>query len=91
MKLNRFNINMLTMHRWFRIDGAISDLDYKPIVSYEDGWRDTLEWFKDNWLTKYNSDDGQGEKTARNKSAFGTVAGSTLEKIDIQSLGVNQQ
>ena len=91
MKLNRFNINMLTMHRWFRIDGAISDLDYKPIVSYEDGWRDTLEWFKDNWLTKYNIDDGQGEKTARNKSAFGTVAGSTLEKIDIQSLGVNQQ
>ena len=91
MKLNRFNINMLTMHRWFRIDGAISDLDYKPIVSYEDGWRDTLEWFRENWLVKYNNDDGQGEKTTRNKSAFGTVAGSTLEKIDIQSIGVNQQ
>ena len=24
---------------------------------------DTLEWFKENWLTKYNSDDGQGDMT----------------------------
>ncbi len=90
MKLNPFNINMLTMHRWFRIDSAVEDLQYQPIISYDDGWKDTLEWFKQNWLPKYNNDDGTGASSAKNKTPFGTVAGSTLAKIHIQSIGVHK-
>ena len=81
-KLNVFNINVLTMHRWFSIDEAIDDLGYEPIVTYEDGWKDTLEWFKQNWLAKYN------EKTStdmHNKSAFGSIASQSKRKIDIQA------
>ena len=26
---------MLTMHRWFKIDRAIEDLNYEPIITYE--------------------------------------------------------
>ena len=85
IKLNPFNINMLTMHRWFKIDRAIEDLNYEPIITYEDGWNDTLAWFKEHWLTKYKNDDGSGTSTIRNKSAFGAIASNTKAKIDIQA------
>ena len=76
---------MLTMHRWFKIDRAIEDLNYEPIITYEDGWNDTLAWFKEHWLTKYKNDDGSGTSTIRNKSAFGAIASNTKAKIDIQA------
>ena len=32
--------------RWFRITAAQHDLGYQPVVSYQEGWPDTIEWFR---------------------------------------------
>merc|ERR1719291_717729 len=50
LKLNLFNVRVLTMHRWFDVSAAQTDLKFSPIISYEEGWKDTLAWFKANWL-----------------------------------------
>jgi len=42
------------MHRWFNISAAETDLGYSPIVSFADGWADTLEWFKVHWLPSFD-------------------------------------
>uniref|UniRef100_A0A7S2XAU1 3-beta hydroxysteroid dehydrogenase/isomerase domain-containing protein n=1 Tax=Lotharella oceanica TaxID=641309 RepID=A0A7S2XAU1_9EUKA len=51
LKLNRFAVKMLTIHRWFDISNAEKDLKYKPVVKFEDGWKSTIAWFKENWMT----------------------------------------
>jgi sterol-4alpha-carboxylate 3-dehydrogenase (decarboxylating) len=86
-KLNVFNVNVLTMHRWFRIDDATQDLGYEPIVTYKDGWNDTLEWFRANWLTKYND---VAAVDMHNKSSFGSIASQSKRKIDIQAKSKQQ-
>ena len=50
IKLNPFTVTVLTMHRWFDISAAERDLKYKPVKAYEDGWTETMAWFKANWL-----------------------------------------
>lgn len=72
-KLNRFNVKVLTMHRWFDIHNACRDLDYRPVLSYEDAWPETIQWFKDNWLPTFKQD----------KSLFG-ISDQSQKKIDIQ-------
>lgn len=44
---------MLIIHREFNISAAQRDLKYEPLISFEDGWRQTITWFKENWLPKY--------------------------------------
>lgn len=53
-KLNPFAVRMLMIHRWFDITAAEKDLKYKPVISFEDGWRDTLDWFAENWIPKFD-------------------------------------
>jgi len=55
LKLSHFNVKMLTMHRWFHIGAAESDLGYQPIVPFAAGWADTLEWFKAHWLPAFDA------------------------------------
>ena len=43
VKLTPFTIRMLIIHRYFDIGAARRDLGYKPIVSFEQGWRETIE------------------------------------------------
>ncbi|KAJ8599181.1 hypothetical protein CTAYLR_007513 [Chrysophaeum taylorii] len=73
-KLNRFNLRVLTMHRWFDIKAAENDLQYEPIIPYDLGWKDTIAWFKDNWLPMYQ----------KSSSVFETIAHQSQAKIDIQ-------
>lgn len=47
-KLTPFTIKMMTINRWFSIAKAEEVLDYEPVISFEDGWRETLQWFKAN-------------------------------------------
>ena len=49
------------INRYFDISAAKKDLKYTPLIEFEKGWSDTIEWFKENWLIKYN------EKTVKNK------------------------
>lgn len=49
-KLKPFSVKMLVIDRWFDITRAKEDLGYKPVVSREEGWRITLEWFREHWL-----------------------------------------
>ena len=44
---------MLMINRYFDISAAKKDLNYEPIIKFEEGWAMTIEWFKKNWLPKY--------------------------------------
>ena len=79
LKLNFFNVKMLTMHRWFNIAAAESDLGYKPVVSYKEGWADTLKWFSANWLPAFDA-----------RAGMTGLATNTQAKIDIQAAGTAQ-
>uniref|UniRef100_A0A7R9U132 3-beta hydroxysteroid dehydrogenase/isomerase domain-containing protein n=1 Tax=Pinguiococcus pyrenoidosus TaxID=172671 RepID=A0A7R9U132_9STRA len=50
-KLNPFTVKMLIINRYFDISNIKQDMGYKPIIPFEQGWADTIEWFKENWLT----------------------------------------
>ena len=76
LKLNVFAVKMLTMHRWFDISAATNDLGYKPIIRFDEGWRDTIAWFKANWLPSFDKKAG---------GYAGRIAKQTQRKIDIQS------
>ena len=41
------------INRYFDISAAKKDLNYEPIIKFEEGWAMTIEWFKKNWLPKY--------------------------------------
>lgn len=53
LKLNPFAVKMLVINRSFDIQGAKRDLKYEPVVEFEQGWKDTIEWFRQNWLPQY--------------------------------------
>ncbi|CAE7395522.1 3BETAHSD/D1 [Symbiodinium pilosum] len=76
LKLGWFTLRMLTMHRWFRITAAQNDLGYQPVVSYKDGWPDTIEWFRNKWLPTFDP------KTA--SGTTGGIAQQTVDKVKIQ-------
>merc|ERR1719238_860445 len=73
-KLNYFNVLVLTMHRWFDIAAAENDLGYAPIIGFREGWNETIEWFRVNWLP-----------TFRPASSYAGLAAKTQDKIDIQA------
>jgi hypothetical protein len=73
LKLNLFNVRVLVMHRWFDIANAERDLKFEPIIAYEEGWTETIAWFRENWLPTY----------AKSASLFG-IAKQSQAKIDIQ-------
>jgi sterol-4alpha-carboxylate 3-dehydrogenase (decarboxylating) len=50
LKLNPFAVQMLVINRYFNIDAARKELKYEPLVDFEEGWADTIDWFKQNWL-----------------------------------------
>ena len=50
LKLNVFNVKMLTIHRYFSIENAKNDLKYEPLFTFDEAWPITVEWFKLNWL-----------------------------------------
>jgi len=50
LKLNPFNVRMLTMNRYFSPELSKRDLNYEPLYTFEDRWQYTIDWFKKNWL-----------------------------------------
>ncbi|CAM9163130.1 unnamed protein product [Discosporangium mesarthrocarpum] len=54
LRVNPFTVKMLVIHRWFDISAAELDLKYKPIVTFDEGFATTIDWFKENWLPKQN-------------------------------------
>ena len=52
-KLKPFTVKMLIIDRYFSTKNAKKDLHYKPLISFEEGWPKTIEWFKVNWLPEY--------------------------------------
>lgn len=67
------------MHRWFKIDNAITDLEYEPIISFRDGWDDTAEWFEEHWMPSFR------DRVAAGNVKFSKISASTEDKIDIQA------
>eukprot|EP00238_Polyblepharides_amylifera_P000182 CAMPEP_0196572380 /NCGR_PEP_ID=MMETSP1081-20130531/2445_1 /TAXON_ID=36882 /ORGANISM="Pyramimonas amylifera, Strain CCMP720" /LENGTH=355 /DNA_ID=CAMNT_0041889687 /DNA_START=20 /DNA_END=1087 /DNA_ORIENTATION=- len=54
-KLTPFSVKMMVINRYFIIDAAKRDLGYEPVISFENGWASTIDWFKENWLPEYKS------------------------------------
>jgi len=42
VKLTRYSIRMITMHRWFRVDKAEHHLGYTPVTTFEKAWLPTI-------------------------------------------------
>lgn len=59
-KLKPFTVKMMVIHRYFNIDNARRDLQYKPLMTFEKGWEETIEWFKANWLPQYTKIGAKG-------------------------------
>lgn len=59
MKLNPFNVKMLTMHRYFSIERAKRDLHYQPIVTQQEAVALTLDWYKTHWLPNFYRTSGK--------------------------------
>ena len=76
VKLLPFNVKVLTMHRWFKIDAAVNDLGYYPLVPFKEGWADMAVWTRENWLPKFLSSRNGG---------FAGIAKQSQRKIDIQA------
>lgn len=74
LKLNPFNVRVLTMHRWFDISAAERDLNYEPIIPFNEAWRDTTDWFKAHWLPVF-----------QRSSRVAGLAQMSEEKISIQA------
>jgi len=55
LKLNPFAVKMLVINRYFDISAAKRDLKYEPVIPFEQGWSETIQWFKVNWLPKDRS------------------------------------
>lgn len=49
-KLTPFSVRMLVIDRWFDFSRATRDIGYQPLLTFEDGWRQTTEWFRTNGL-----------------------------------------
>lgn len=62
-KLNPFNVTMLTIHRYFSIDNAKQDLLYAPVKEGTLAWKETIEWFRQNWLPSYLEEQQQQQET----------------------------
>lgn len=46
--LKVFSVRMMLIDRYFDISCAKRDLKYTPIIEFDKGWKDTINWFKDN-------------------------------------------
>lgn len=57
-KLNPFNVRMMTIHRYFSIENAKRDFDYKPVKEFDEAWQFTIDWFKENWLPGFLEESG---------------------------------
>lgn len=55
LKLNPFAVKMLVIDRNFDISAAKQDLKYEPLLTFEQGWTQTIEWFQKHWLPKYKA------------------------------------
>mmetsp|Transcript_30969 Transcript_30969/g.57709 ORF Transcript_30969/g.57709 Transcript_30969/m.57709 type:complete len:389 (+) Transcript_30969:74-1240(+) len=54
VKLNPFAVKMLIIHRYFDIQNARRDLLYEPVIEFETGWKQTIEWFREHWLPTFH-------------------------------------
>jgi len=45
-RITPFTVKMLVIDRYFNIEDAKRDLNYKPIKTFEQGWEETLQWFQ---------------------------------------------
>jgi nucleoside-diphosphate-sugar epimerase len=52
-KLNPFTVKMLMIHRYFSLENAQRDLKYEPLLTSDEAWPKTIEWFKVNWLPEW--------------------------------------
>lgn len=80
LKLNVFNVRVLTMHRWFKITKAEAELGFQPIISFQEGWGDTLAWFRQHWLPTFDTRAGLQGLHAGTEAKIATQTAGTKSK-----------
>jgi hypothetical protein len=50
------------MHRYFDISNAKRDLKYQPIISFEEAWPITLQYFQEQWLPQFLQEQSKNKK-----------------------------
>ena len=63
-KLNPFNVKMLTIHRYFNIENSVKDLEYQPLMEFEEAWKFTIDWYVKHWLPEYKERTAKGVGSA---------------------------
>lgn len=48
LKLSPFAVRMLVIDRYFDISRARRDLQYEPLYTFEQGWAETIAWFREH-------------------------------------------
>lgn len=85
-KLNVFTVFVLTMNRWFNIKNIENDMEYQPIIGFEKGWADTIQWFVQNWVPEYRQ-----KLAAGGGDSWTGIAAQSQMKIDTQSGSVENR
>jgi nucleoside-diphosphate-sugar epimerase len=72
IKLSLFSIKMLVINRSFSTVNAQRDLKYEPVISFEDGIEQSIDWFRDVWLPKSKFAD-KGKQVGKKEGGTGMV------------------
>lgn len=57
------------MCRYFDISAAKADLKYAPLITFKDGWAQTIAWFKEHWLPAHQLSANKAVSASRKKKA----------------------
>ena len=71
------SIVIVVINRSFDISAAMNDLHYTPLIEFEEGWHQTIDWFKANWLPRYLSINNLDQKL----SSSNTCADSNTNEL----------
>ena len=44
-RLSPFAVNMMIIDRYFDISESVDELGYEPVIEFEEGWKQTIDWF----------------------------------------------
>ena len=54
VKITPFSVRMMTMNRYFNINKIKKELEYRPLVQFEDGWKNVVHSVASRMKSKQN-------------------------------------
>lgn len=60
--ITTYRVALMCTDHWFNIEKAKKELDYKPVYDHETAAKMTVEWFKENYMSKKKEGNSKEEK-----------------------------